>query len=480
MAKKPSHFFRSLAGKVLALTIVFVMLGEVLIFAPSIANFRVQFLKSRIAQAEIAALAAEAAPEQVLNEDLRTEILKGAGVTAVALQRGPTRRLVLRSTDSPEVVQRYDLRTASIYALFYDALITMFQREPRIINVIDKPPNMSGDLIEVSMHEQPLRDAMLAFGLRILGLSIVLSLIVAALVFAALNRLLVKPITRISSNMLDFAQAPEDPRRVILPSPRRDEIGMAESELEKMQKQLQGLLQQKAHLASLGLAVSKVSHDLRNMLTSAQLVSDRLADVKDPTVQRVAPKLFSSLDRAIRFLNETLRYGRAQEAPPRRERLSLRDAVHEVVEQMQVPPKTRIDNQVRATITIDADREHLNRILTNLVRNACEAFVSSRSIVPGVVSLNAEVTEHGTTVAVVDNGPGIPPTIKDNLFEAFQSAGRPGGTGLGLAIAAELVRAHGGTISVVKTDAQGTEFAIYIPHDTPLGQANVVSLQRVS
>jgi signal transduction histidine kinase len=480
MAQQPSRFFSSLAGKVLALTIVFVMLGEVLIFAPSIANFRLQFLKSRIAQAEIAALAAEAAPDQMLREDLRTEILKGAGVTAVALQRGPTRRLVLRSGETSEVSAQFDLRSAGVYTLFRDALLTMFQREPRVIHVVDKPPNMSGDLIEVSMHEQPLHEAMLAFGLRILGLSIVLSLIVAALVFAVLNRLLVRPIKRISTNMVEFSQAPEDPRRIILPTKRNDEIGRAETELERMQAQLQSLLQQKAHLASLGLAVSKVSHDLRNMLTSAQLVSDRLAEVKDPTVQRVAPKLFTSLDRAIRFLNETLRYGRAQEAPPRKERLVLRDVVQEVTEQIQVPAMVRIDNQVRSTTTIDADREHLNRILTNLVRNACEAFAASRSIMQGLVSLRADATDQGTTVLVSDNGPGIPLAIKDNLFEAFQSAGRPGGTGLGLAIAAELVRAHGGALAVVRTDAQGTEFSVFIPHAVPAGNGNVVPLHRVN
>jgi len=84
--------FRGLSGKVLAMTIVFVMLGEVLIFLPSIANFRIQWLKGRIAQAEIAALAAEAAPDRILSADLRTEILKG---------RGRARRLAHPRRDAP-------------------------------------------------------------------------------------------------------------------------------------------------------------------------------------------------------------------------------------------------------------------------------------------------------------------------------------------------------------------------------------------
>jgi signal transduction histidine kinase len=474
-------FFRSLSGKVLTLTVLFVMLGEVLIFAPSIANFRMQFLKARIAQAEIAALAAEAAPDRILDDDLRSEILKGAGVTAVALQKGETRKLMLRSSEDISVDQRYDLRDAGFLNQFSDAWQVLFQTKPRIISVLDKPPNMSGDVIEVTMHEVPLRDAMIAFGLRILALSVALSLIVAALVFAALNRLLVKPIRRLSDNMVAFGMRPAEASRVIVPSDRSDEIGMAESELQAMQQQLQGMLQQKAHLASLGLAVSKVSHDLRNMLTSAQLVSDRLAEVKDPTVQRMAPKLFTSLDRAIRFLNETIRYGKAEETPPRRERLNLREMVQDAVEQIPVSARVKLDNQVRSSVMIDADREHLNRVITNLVRNACEALDSGRvaGFAGGLVTIKAYTSEIGTALEVEDNGPGIPPAIKDSLFEAFQSSGRAGGTGLGLAIAAELVHANGGDIQVMSTGAQGTVFRILIPWLAALDGSTVVPLQRL-
>src|SRR5438876_12456688 len=89
--------WRGLSAKVLALTVLFVMLGEILIFLPSIANFRIQWLKSRVAEAEIAALAAEAAPDQILSSDLRSEILMGAGVLVVSLTKDNTRKLILRS-----------------------------------------------------------------------------------------------------------------------------------------------------------------------------------------------------------------------------------------------------------------------------------------------------------------------------------------------------------------------------------------------
>jgi signal transduction histidine kinase len=297
-----------------------------------------------------------------------------------------------------------------------------------------------------------------------LGLSVVLSLIVAGLVFAALNRMLVRPMRQLSTAMMTFGDMPEDPKRVIAPSARRDEIGIAERELQSMQKQLQSLLQEKSHLAALGLAVAKVSHDLRNMLTSAQLISDRLGGLKDPTVQRFAPKLISSLDRAIGFLNQTLVYGRAQEMPPRREALKLRDVVDEVIDLMapQAGEMTHLHNGVEKAVIVDADREQLVRILNNLVRNALQA-IETRKLARNDVHINAQRAPAATEITVCDNGPGIPPNIRNHLFEAFQTSARQGGTGLGLAIAAELVKSHGGEISVVETSSEGTVLKVIIP-----------------
>ncbi len=471
------RILRGLSGKVLALTILFVMIGEVLIFLPSIANFRIQFLKSRIAQAEIAALAAEATPDKTLDDELRNEILKGAGVLAVSLEKGDTRRLMLRSSENADVSASFDLRPGMYYNTIGEAFATLFRTEDRIISVIDYPPNMSGDVIEVALHEEPMRDAMLRYGLNILLLSIILSLIVAALIFAALYRTLVKPMLRLSNNMVSFGDHPEDPARIIKPSHRADEIGMAETELQSMQTQLQGLLQQKAHLANLGLAVSKVSHDLRNMLTTAQLVSDRLADVRDPTVQRFAPKLITSLDRAITFLNETIRYGKAKEPPPKRERLRLLDTLQDVVSQakLMAGDAVIINDVVRPDTTIDIDREHLNRILTNLIRNAIQALQSDRrdSAGQGLITISATRNAGSTSVRIDDNGPGVPPAMRDKLFQAFQSADRQGGVGLGLAICAELAAANQGAIELVGTGTHGTSFLITIPD---LAAANVVSL----
>ncbi|HYM99153.1 MAG TPA: HAMP domain-containing sensor histidine kinase, partial [Aestuariivirgaceae bacterium] len=241
-----------------------------------------------------------------------------------------------------------------------------------------------------------------------------------------------------------------------------------ERELHDMQTQLAALLQQKSRLAALGLAVSKVSHDLRNMLASAQLISDRLAMVNDPTVQKFVPKLIASLDRAIEFCLQTLKFGRAEEAPPRRERINLKPLIEEIVESTAIQASSQVVlfNDVATDLVIDADRDHLFRILMNLTRNAVEVLEQSfadRSENEGTVRLSAHRSETTVVIAVKDNGPGIPQRARDHLFEAFQGSARPGGIGLGLVIAGELARAHGGEIKLAQSNSSGTEFWVVIP-----------------
>jgi signal transduction histidine kinase len=463
------QLLRGLSGKVLWLSIIFVLVGETLIFLPSIANFRIQWLKSRIAQAEIAALAAEVAPGKIVDEELRTEILKGAGVTAVSLTREGSRQLMLRNSEDTAISESFDLRSGMYFDTMPRAVATLLSTHDRIISVVDVPPNMSGDTIEVALHEAPLQEAMRKYALNILGLSVVLSLIVASLIFAALYFALVRPMRELSANMVAFGEKPEDPLRIITPSNRKDEIGMAERELQSMQTLLQGSLNQKAHLAALGLAASKVSHDLRNMLTSAQLISDRMAAVQDPTVQRFAPKLITSLDRAINFLNQTIRFGKAQEPAPNRELLRLRDIAAEVIEQAELQTealdgaKTIYSLAVPDSVIIDADREQLTRILTNIIRNASKVLQQNGSARAPRIILASKHNSAGCEFTITDNGPGIPKAIRDKLFQPFQSADAQGGTGLGLAISAELVAAHGGEIDVISTGAEGTVFRIFIP-----------------
>ena len=270
------------------------------------------------------------------------------------------------------------------------------------------------------------------------------------------------------ANMMRFAANPEDASRVIKPSTRTDEIGTAEHQLARMQRELAQVLHQKTRLAALGLAVSKVNHDLRNMLANAQLISDRFQDSTDPTVQRFAPKLIGSLDRAIRLCTDTLRFGRAEEEPPQRRRIALRPLIEDVGEGLGLPVANRINfvAGVPDDMIVDADPDQMFRVFTNLIRNAVQVLDAApprEGAASEEIHVSAERAGQVSHVTVSDTGPGIPEQARLHLFEAFQGSVRKGGTGLGLAICAEILRAHGGTIELARSGPDGTAFRLSIP-----------------
>jgi signal transduction histidine kinase len=327
------------------------------------------------------------------------------------------------------------------------------------------------DFVEVVLLESSLRAAMVRYGLNILGLSIIISVIAAALVYFALNRLLVQPMMRLTRSMLSFGRNPEDASRIIDPSSRTDEIGTAERELAHMQQELLHMLQQKNRLAQLGLAMSKINHDLRNMLANAQLLSDRLGALPDPAVQSFAPKLIAALDRAINFCNDTLRFGRAEEAAPRRELIRLAAVLGEVSEGLGLPREAIAwQAEIDPALLIDADRDHLYRILNNLARNAVQAIEGQGAGARGEIHVTGRREGRRVVVEMRDSGPGLTEQAKSNLFRAFQGGTRKGGSGLGLAISAELVAAHGGRLEPVASEA-GAAFRFDIPDRDPAAAA---------
>ena len=461
-----------LPSKLLVLTIAFVMLAEILIFLPSISSYRVSWLDERLTAAQLATLAAEGFPGGDVPSGLRAEMLRTAQVKAIASRRQGVRRLVLPVDPQMTIDEHYDLRQRpedmwGNLVLWVeqigDAIGVFFAPEGRTIRVLGSIGDDPDDLVEIVMPEAPLKAAMTAYALNIIWITILISLVTAALVYFALSRLLVRPMMHLTRNMVNFSEDPEDTTRIIVPSGRRDEIGTAERELSQMQRQLSGVLLQKTRLAQLGLAVSKINHDLRGMLANAQLLSDRLTAIPDPTVQRFAPKLIASLDRAINFCNDTLRFGRAEEAAPRRELLQLKPLAEEVGDALGLPREGSIDwvLDMDANLRIDADRDHLFRILSNLVRNAMEA-IEGHGVKHGEVCIKAWRDGRRVFVEVRDNGPGVPQKAREHLFEAFTGSQRKGGTGLGLAIAAEIVGVHGGHLQLVG-EGKGAVFRFEIP-----------------
>jgi signal transduction histidine kinase len=465
VTERRKGFLKTLSGRFLILTVIFVMLAEVLIFVPSIARYRADFLLTRLKQAQIAALT-QLATEEMLMPELEAELLANAEVFNVVLRRDEVRQLVLSSPVPGEIHATYDLRMAGPWELIRDAFAVLADPQTRIIRVIGYPVQEAGTLIEVTTDTGALRKDMIDYGLRILILSALISVVTAFLLFLAVQRLLVVPIRRVVSHMQAYAEAPEDGRRVIAPSADVEELRVAEEALQSLQTQLTGALRQKERLAQLGGAVAKISHDLRNILTTAQLFADRLEGSADPIVTRSAPKLIGSIARAVSLCEATLAFGKAEEPPPTLRRLNLAQLVGEVAEGEGLGAESQITCliDIAPGLTIRADGEQLYRVLSNLVRNARQAIDATGQ--PGTIEVSAGETEADWWIRVGDTGPGLPPKAREHLFSAFQGGARKGGTGLGLAIAADLVRGHGGRLDLVRSDEAGTEFAIHLPKET--------------
>ena len=452
----------SLSGRFLILTTIFVMLAEILIFVPSIARFREDYLLNHLERAQIASLALLA--DDMLDPKLEAELLENAGVFNVVLRRDEARQLMLSSPMPRPIVETFDLRDGTALVLIRDAVMRLTETDNEVIRVIGAPVREAGLLIEVTMEAGPLRSAMLDYGFRILLLSAVISVFTAFLLFLAVRAILVKPIRGVVDHMQSYARAPEDARRIITPSAGVTELREAEEALKFMQTELTSALRQKDRLAQLGSAVSKISHDLRNILTSAQLFTDRIEMSEDPTVARLAPKLVNSITRAMHLCESTLAFGKAEEPSPTLAMAQLTPIVADVIDSERLAvgdSDIHFSVYIPPMLTLRADAEQLYRVISNLVRNARQAIMATNK--PGDIIVAASETAEFWLIEVTDTGPGLPPKAQEHLFTPFQGGVRKGGSGLGMAISEELVRGHGGSLGMVSTSDKGTVFCIKLP-----------------
>lgn len=455
-------FLNTLSGRFFILTVVFVMLAEVLIFVPSVARFREDYLLLRLEKAQIASLALLAG--DMISDELEVELLENAGVFNVVLRRDDMRQLMLSSPLKSMVAATYDLRNPTPLELIWDAMTCLVETEDKLIRVIGAPVKDAGIQIEVTMPALPLRGAMIDYGLNILKLSAVISVFTALLLFVAVRGYLLKPIKRVVRYLKTYAAAPEDVRGIIEPKATIRELREAEVALKTMQTQLTGSLKQKEHLAQMGGAVAKISHDLRNILTTTQLFVDRMETSDDPMVQKAAPKLVNSVSRAVKLCESTLAFGKAEEATPSLIRLPLIDIINDVFdgERLAVADaEISYSEDIPPDLILRADPEQLYRVISNIIGNARQAIIATGKA--GEISVCAREDADNWIITISDTGPGMPPKAREHLFTPFQGGVRKGGSGLGLSIAAELVRGHGGTLELLSSGENGTTFEICLP-----------------
>ncbi|WP_421995584.1 ATP-binding protein [Reyranella sp.] len=451
-----------LSWRILGLVVAAVMTAEILIFLPSIARFRTVYLTQLIESGTLAALALDATPDNMVTEEVKRNLLNNARVDAVVLVEPNKPKRALMNIKPTPSMPSFNLEEEGALMLIWDALETMANDGSRYLRVGGVSNRLPNAMVWIIADELPMRLAMYGYASRILVLSVIIAGFTAFLLYIALRWVVVRPLQLLSADMVAFRRAPEDAAGVRPPTDRQDEIGVLDREFRNLQRELRKSLRQKSRLAEIGAATNKVNHDLRNMLSTARLLSDRLARSEDERTRALAPTILNTIDRAARLASDAIEYVRDRPTP-RLSTVDLADLIDEVGIVLQEQGEDHDPNIVRdwrntvgSDLRVEADRDLLYRIFVNLGRNAFEAGATR-------VTVSAHGRPDGVVVEVADNGPGVPPELVDNIFRPFVTGGQSGGAGLGLAIARDLVRAHGGDIALSESGAQGTTFRFTLP-----------------
>ena len=447
-----------LSTKILLLGAACVLLGELMVCVPAIARFRTNWLEERIAAAYLATLVLDPDLAAHLTDPMQGELLRRTGVLAISVRGQFETEIVLgRIVPVDRVI---DLDQRSTLSAIWDTFESLVEGGDRRLRVLGRAPPDPNTRIDVIVAEAPMWQATMRFSLMTLSIALLLSLLVALLLSLLLQRMIVTPLRRLSAALSRFRERPED---VAADEPfpaRADEIGFVETELARLRRDLRRALSEKTRLAALGSAMTRISHDLRNILATSVLISDRLETSEDPQVRKVAPRLIESLDRAVRLCALTLNYTRSHPDPPRRIPFRLTEVIASVraaLDERIEPVEWRIE--VDPGLELIADQDQMFRVLLNLARNAIEAMGGHG----GRLEFVGTHRTGGLVLQVRDTGPGLPDRIREHLFEPFAGSGKADGSGLGLAIARELVRAQGGDIQLVSTSAAGTIFQLMMP-----------------
>jgi len=468
--KRPRFFWPGgLSARLLTLTILFVAAGGALAFPPALASFERQWLLERVRAAETVYRFADIARASVSGPQ-REQLLRGAGVEWVAIQtKDEGMSLPLQGRRTSQTPYFVDLRDEAPAAWLAAPFQTLFGGPGRSVRVRAEPRFIQARFIEVVAPDAELRRELLNYLWRMVVIVALVASSAGLLVYVSLNLFLVRPMQRITYAMERFRADPEDPGARVQLSGRRDEIGRAEGELDRMQADLRAALNSRARLAALGEAVAKINHDLKNMLTSAQIASERLAALKDPKVSQALPRLERALDRAVKLASGVLAYGKTQEAAPEPRPVPLSAAVEAAAEEARLTERgVKLANSIGAAEQVSADPDQLHRILANLLRNAREAIEHQEGRkAPGRVTVHLSRSGEFSLVQVIDNGPGVPERARERLFQPFAGSGRPDGAGLGLAIARELAQGHSGDLALVATGPAGSTFELRLPGAPP-------------
>jgi signal transduction histidine kinase len=474
---RPRPLRHRLSQRLACLMVAAVLVMQALVFLPSLVRSRQVWLERRITEARLAALSAAAAPDGKVDWTIRDDLLRLAGADAIWLREpGRTVTVLPPRTDLPDAVPE-DLRSESVFDELGDAVAGLFPRADRLIGFTATGDVNAGSTITVVLHRAALDHSLIGHARRVGGVSLLIATAAGVVLYLWLQMLLVRPLRRLTESIAAFRADPErsTPLDPVLHTTRHGgEIAEAAVELAAMQQELRAALWRNARLAALGTAMAKVSHDLRGILSPALLTAERLQMSADPPVKRAGDILVRAVERATELASRTLEFARETPIALPKARIRLHSVVEEAADQVRTPgSRFVVDNTVSGNIEVEADRQSLVRVLANLLRNACEADARTASVC-------ADYEGGAYVVTVTDDGPGLPDNVRAALYRPFTSGGRRSGTGLGLAIVRDLMRAHGGDVTLVATGPTGTSFRLTLPGRRPAGAATTAAQAAVA
>lgn len=462
---KLSH--RRLSGKLLLMTIGFVMLAELVIFIPSAAVERENWLEERINQVDILNLALIGVEDFKASEQLTERFMDDTDVVMGSERHeGMSKLLFGVPPETQTSMETLDVREHSGLPKFRDAFKTFFGPSEGYYRVVGSASFPAGGAIEVIIPRKNLQDALRDYFKRIFFLSLAIAIITGSMIYFTMALMIIRPVQTLARNVTRFQQNPEVASPDTQPSERVDEIGDLERAFYDMKQGIRTSLKQKQRLATLGLAVAKINHDLRNVLTSAQLVSDRLATDEDPKVSRMGERLTRAIDRGVKLTRDVLNFSSPEAEQIKSEPIRISFMLGEVAGDV-LPAfgtgarKISFMNDVPSDLQVEVDPDHTYRIFHNLMRNAAQAMAALiDDNAERLLRVYVDMADDYVDIHVADTAGGLPKKAKKNLFTAFASGGGKGSTGLGLTIAKELATDQGGDLKLERTNETGTTFTV--------------------
>ncbi|WP_297372310.1 HAMP domain-containing sensor histidine kinase [Acidocella sp.] len=449
-------FGDSLSGRVLWFTVSVILLMELVVITPGLGIERHSWLAERITHAYLVTYAvqsdtgAQIPPPQTLLALTDTEqitLLRPGFPPLIIGQPGPP--LV---SDGETSIDGETLAYST-----WRAVVRLVGGGGVTPTIIAAAPDDSGAVLKLVVNGAALTAHLRAYALHTLIVTIIVALITGLLVYSVLDRLLVRPMRIITSSIRNFREAPEQANQsdlAWLATRPEDDISSAARELKTMQDELRTALWRNARLAAVGTSVAKLAHDLRNILSTAVMVADRLQSIPDPAVQRATRTLIPAVDRAAQLVTRTVEFAREGPPPITRTAVTLAELIDEAILVVQpYEAAVHIENLVPTSLVLPLDRAQIFRVLVNLLRNAVDAGAHN-------IAISTIIQGGLTRMRVADDGPGLPLRVLDNLFKPFTGTSRHGGTGLGLAIARDIIRAHGGELTLEQTSPRGTIFGM--------------------